>query len=196
MCARAGCDAIGLNFAAASPRYITAAAARSLVMALREETESRVEVVGVFVNSAQDEVLELAEHVGLDSIQLHGEESVEQLASYLAAGTAAFKAERIASAEDARRAGAYPGERILVDAKVSGARGGTGHTFDWGLIRELNEQRDLILAGGLRADNVAQAVREVRPFGVDTASGVELSPGKKDPELVRSFVERAKTTGV
>jgi phosphoribosylanthranilate isomerase len=86
----------------------------------------------------------------------------------------------------------YPGEHVLLDAYVKGMPGGTGATFDWALAEQIARARKLTLAGGLVPDNVAEAVRRVRPYCVDTASGVESAPGVKDAELVRRFVERAK----
>ena len=106
----------------------------------------------------------------------------------------AFKAYGVGSAADAATAAAYGGERLLVDARVPGALGGTGVSFDWSLVVELARERPLILAGGLHADNVAEAVRVVRPFGVDTASGVERAGDarRKDPEKLQSFVRAAR----
>jgi phosphoribosylanthranilate isomerase len=98
---------------------------------------------------------------------------------------------RSAAAADVERARTYGGGYILVDAKVEGSLGGTGATFDWGLVAAIARERHLALAGGLDADNVARAVREVRPFCVDVASGVERAPGKKDLAKVRAFIEAA-----
>jgi phosphoribosylanthranilate isomerase len=94
----------------------------------------------------------------------------------------------IEDAADARKAASYPGQRLLVDTKVSGVSGGTGKVFDWQLVTDLAKQRELVLAGGLTPKNVAAAVRVLEPFGVDVASGVELVPGVKDDELVTAFV--------
>ena len=92
-----------------------------------------------------------------------------------------------------REAQRFGGARLLADAKVEGALGGTGHSFDWALVTELARERALILAGGLRPDNVAKAVTAVRPFGVDTASGVEgTDPRRKDPDKVARFIEAAR----
>src|SRR5690606_9728458 len=98
----------------------------------------------------------------------------------------------IATDEDVSLANSYEGRRILVDAKVSGMMGGSGQLFDWSLVAGLNQERKMILAGGLTPSNVSEAIERVTPFGVDTASGVESSPGVKVAELVRKFVEQVR----
>lgn len=183
--ADAGASAIGLNFAAVSPRVISPELGREIVRAVG----ARVEWVGVFVNQSPDEVRRIQELVGLDWVQLHGSETPEQLAE---CGERAWKALRIRDAADVAEAERYGGARILVDAKSDLGWGGTGHTFDWRLIETLNAERRLILAGGLTPDNVASAVAQVQPWGVDTASGVEETPRKKNPQLVREFVRAAR----
>lgn len=151
----------------------------------------QLEVVGVFVDSPFEEIRKVVEQAGLDTVQLHGSESPEFF-DRVNRETPSYKALRIGGAEDAVLARDFAGERILTDAKVAGAMGGTGVTFDWAFIRELNSQRKLILAGGLRPDNVEDAIRAVRPYGIDTASGVEDSPGKKSPQKVADFIEAAR----
>jgi phosphoribosylanthranilate isomerase len=146
--------------------------------------------VGVVADVPTDRLRELRERTGCDVFQLHGAETPEQVS---ALGALAFKALRIAGAADVERARAYPGDRLLVDAWVPGALGGTGESFDWELLGDLPAQRRLVLAGGLRPDNVAAAVRRVRPYGVDVASGVERgSPRLKDLELVSAFIRAAR----
>lgn len=186
----AGADAIGLNFALASPRRVSAARARELVRAV---PAGAVTWVGVFVDADREELARTRDEVGLDLLQLHGNEAEDLRASF---GAEAYKAVRIATREDVEAARLFAGDRLLVDAKVAGAMGGTGATFDWSLVRELVAERNVVLAGGLGPENVARAVREVRPFGIDTASGVESSPGVKDANLVRAFVERARAAGI
>ena len=95
--------------------------------------------------------------------------------------------------EDVARAGTFRGEHLLADAKVEGVLGGTGKTFDWRLVRELAKVRKLMLAGGLTPENVARAVREVGPWAVDVASGVELAPGVKDASKMRAFIDAARS---
>lgn len=183
----AGADAVGLNFSRASPRYLELDQAARIVRALQGE----MEVVGVFVDSSLDEIRRVVDEVGLDTVQLHGNESGEFLEE-VRAQVPAYKALRIGDAADVALARTYGGERILTDAKVKGAMGGTGHTFDWSLISGLTAERQLILAGGLRPDNVAESVRRVRPYGIDTASGVEDAPRRKNPTKVVEFVQAAR----
>jgi phosphoribosylanthranilate isomerase len=124
----------------------------------------------------------------LGCLQLHGSEPPEVLTPLL---PHAYKAVRIATAADVEHARRFGGDYILADAKVVGALGGTGETFDWSLVKTLARERRLTLAGGLRPENVAQAVREVEPWCVDVASGVEHEPGIKDHEAVRRFIAEA-----
>lgn len=177
---RSGANAIGLNFVHGSKRRVTLEQARPIV----EAVKGRIELVAVVSGPTDSEVKELTE-LGLDWLQLHGDEQPARVSRLL---PRAFKAVAIEDAADARRAASYPGDRLLVDTKVSGASGGTGKVFDWQLVTELARTRQLILAGGLTPKNVAAAVRVLGPWGVDTASGVELVPGVKDAELVTAFV--------
>lgn len=199
-CVRLGASAIGLNFVEASPRRVGHEAARDVARAVHDEaarTGRRVQVVGVVAHAGDDPRLlrALMHDVRLDCLQLHGDESpalVEALLPH------AYKAVRIATEEDVARAEAFPGEHLLVDAKVEGALGGTGRVFDWRLVERLAERRKLTLAGGLDPRNVRDAVARVKPFCVDVASGVERSPnvapGVKDLEKVRAFVAAARSS--
>ncbi|HVY26753.1 MAG TPA: phosphoribosylanthranilate isomerase [Polyangiaceae bacterium] len=177
---RSGASAIGLNFVHGSKRRVTIEQARPIV----EAVKGRIELVAVVASPTDSEVTELRE-LGMEWLQLHGDEPAARVSRLL---PHAFKAVAIEDAADARRAGSFPGERLLVDTKVSGASGGTGKVFDWQLVTDLAKTRQLILAGGLTPKNVAAAVRVLAPWGVDTASGVELVPGVKDAELVTAFV--------
>lgn len=178
---RSGANAIGLNFVHGSKRRVTYDQARPIIEAVR----GRIELVAVVANPTDAEVKELREELGIEWLQLHGEEAPARLTRLL---PHAFKACAIEDAADARKAAGFAGERLLVDTKVSGASGGTGKVFDWQLVTDLAKSRQLILAGGLTPKNVAAAVRVLTPWGVDTASGVEFVPGVKDPELVTAFV--------
>jgi phosphoribosylanthranilate isomerase len=182
----AGADALGLNFVPTSKRRIDEQTARAIADAVRGE----VELVGIVADETTERLQALAHSVGLDWLQLHGHEPPSALA-HLAK---AFKAIGVESAADVARAAAYPGERLLVDAKAQGASGGTGQRFDWTLVRELAASRRLIVAGGLTPDNVAAALTSVRPWGLDVASGVERAgePRRKDPVLVARFIENAR----
>lgn len=189
-CVELGASSIGVNFVPASPRCVTVSAAREIARAVHA-TGKKVIVVGVVANMTLDAMRALVHDAELDCLQLHGDESPETLAALL---PHAYKATRIATASDVQRARAYPGEYLLVDAKVAGVLGGSGTAFDWALVKELATERRLTLAGGLDPDNVARAVREVRPYCVDVASGVEHagSPGEKDLAKVRAFIEAAQ----
>jgi len=181
---RSGASAIGLNFVHGSKRRISLEDARPIA----EAVKGRIELVAVVANPTDREVAELGE-LGMDFLQLHGDEPPPRVSRLL---PRAFKAVPIEDAADARRAASFPGERLLVDTKVAGASGGTGKVFDWQLVTDLTKTRQLILAGGLTPKNVAAAVRVLGPWGVDTASGVELVPGVKDAELVTAFVRAVR----
>ncbi len=181
-CVDAGASAIGLNFIAASPRRVDAARAREIA----KNIGGRALVVGVVADLDVEAMRRLKDAAELGCLQLHGHETPATLAALL---PHAYKAMRIADAYDVDDAARFPGDHILVDAKVAGALGGTGTTFDWTLVRELATTRKLTLAGGLTPDNVGEAVRVVRPYCVDVASSVEAgTPGTKDLARVRAFI--------
>ena len=188
----AGADAIGLNFYAQSVRFLSPSQARHIVAALPKG----VLKVGLFVNAEPAHIRTVAEHLGLHAIQLHGDEPPQTLSEL--GGLPILKAFRI-GAEGLKGVRDYlsqcdtPPDMILFDAQVPGQYGGTGALADWKLAAELGaEEHRVILAGGLTAANVAEAIRSVRPRAVDTASGVESSPGRKNPAAVRAFVAAAK----
>jgi phosphoribosylanthranilate isomerase len=185
----AGADMLGFNFYARSPRYVTPAAARKIIERLPEG----VSCVGVFVNEPTPaEVERIARAAGLGAAQLHGDETPEYCQSLRDLST--IKALRVGADYAPESAEAYDTDAILLDAYVAGERGGTGHTFDWTRATLTRERVPrLFLAGGLNPDNVAQAVAAVRPYAVDVCSGVETSPGRKSPELMRRFVEQVKS---
>ena len=185
MCVEAGVDAIGLNFWPKSVRRCDERVARAIVDSVGAATL----IVGVFVDACEAEIARIRSEVGLACVQLHGDEPPALVQRFL---PHAYKALRVRDASIAERVRAYPGEHVLLDAYVKGQPGGTGATFDWTLARTLTHERKVTLAGGLTADNVADAVRAVGPYCVDTASGVELAPGVKDPDLVRGFVRSAR----
>jgi phosphoribosylanthranilate isomerase len=198
--AEAGADAIGLNFYARSPRRVSVQTARQIVAALPDE----VTAVGLFVDHPPGEVLETVLECGLQAIQLHGDElppeilAIRKVHSRLAIVRALrFDGDSTSLTRpirDLRRAGVELAA-VLVDAKVEGAYGGTGHTLPWERLADCWD-RDalppLVLAGGLTPENVAEAMRVVQPWGVDTASGIETSPGVKDAALMRAFVAAAR----
>ncbi len=178
----AGADALGFVLAK-SPRRVTPVQVREIV----EKLPPLVSTVGVFVDTPLEEVAAIKAGCGLDWVQLHGSHGQEQLAEL---GPRVIKV--LAVGGQAPDPHDYPGARLLLDTAVAGRSGGTGQTFDWSLAVELARRRPIILAGGLNAGNVAQAVTIVKPFAVDVCSGVEKEPGRKDHEQIRSFVARAK----
>jgi phosphoribosylanthranilate isomerase len=181
----AGAFAIGFNFHPPSPRYIEPEAAGRIAAALPPE----VWRVGVFVDRERAEIERIAATAGLSAIQLHGAEPPGLCLDW---AIPVIKAGRVRERTDVERLAAYPVELLLVDAYVEGVHGGTGVRFDWRLLEGVDRKR-LVLAGGLTLENVAEAVRTVRPFAVDVASGVEVSPGVKDPEKVKRFIHHAQT---
>ena len=183
--AAAGVWAVGLNFWPRSVRRCDPGVAAEIAAALKR----RVEVVGVFVNPTLDEVDAMADAVGLTMIQLHGEEGPAFCAE-VARRTACqvIKAARVRSRADIQALGAFAVAYHLLDSHVPGQQGGTGESFAWELARGHRGRVPVILSGGLTAENVAEAIAAVRPFAVDVASGVESSPGRKDPALVDAFV--------
>jgi len=196
----AGADFIGLVFAD-SPRRVTLEQAAAVVRALPR----RVEPVGVFVDEPAEAVREIAERAGLRVVQLHGDEPPEISADL--EGLKVIKVFRVGGDADAAAARAWreaaerlgaPPYAYLVDARVEGGpRGGTGRPADWTIAARLALEgfRPLILSGGLSADNVAEAIRRVRPWGVDASSGLETAPGRKDPDRIRAFVEAVRGIG-
>ena len=196
--AQAGADAIGLNFYAQSPRVVAPEMAADIVAAL----DGAAEPVGVFVNHSVAEIQAICRQCGLRTIQLHGDEPPEQLAElsrdYRVIRAFRVGAEGLQSAilylDACRRLEAKPWA-CLVDASAPGQFGGTGKTAPWealALEYKSAEWPPLILAGGLRADNVSQAITTVSPWGVDVAGGVESSVACKDGALVRQFVLSAR----
>ncbi|KZE35275.1 phosphoribosylanthranilate isomerase [Crenobacter luteus] len=181
--ARLGADAIGLVFYDKSPRNVDIAAARAVIAAL----PPFVSVVALFVNPARERVDEILAAVAVDILQFHGEETPEFCASF---HRPYLKAVRVKPGVDlVEWADRYKNARgLLADAFVEGAHGGTGATFDWRLIPD-NLPIPLILSGGLTPDNVADAVRRVRPAAVDVSSGVEAGKGIKDAERMRAFIQ-------
>jgi phosphoribosylanthranilate isomerase len=174
-----------VNFVPSSPRCVGEAAARDIVQAVG----SRLLVVGVVADLSIDRMRALRDTTGVECLQLHGSETPDDVAALL---PHAYKAVRVADVRDVALAESMPGDYVMVDARVEGALGGTGRTFDWSLVVGLAGRRKLVLAGGLTPDNVAAAVATVRPWCVDVASGVESAPGVKDLGKVRAFVEAAR----
>jgi phosphoribosylanthranilate isomerase len=179
-----GADALGLVFFAKSPRCVSPERAREIIARL----PPLVTTVGLFVNEDPRTIRAVAARCRLDRVQLHGDESP---ADCLLPPLRVLKALRVRDAESLARADEYPVD-LLLDAWSDQVYGGSGRQFDWQLARALAARRPIILAGGLRPDNVAEAVAAVKPYAVDVSSGVERSPGRKDHEKVAEFIRRAR----
>ena len=176
----AGATALGVVFAPSSPRCVSPDRARDIVEAVPAE----VPVVGVFVNAPLEEIVAVVAHTGIRIVQLHGDEP-ERYA-------AALKMPLLRAAGVDAALDAWPTATLLLDAVSSAERGGTGRRVDWERAAAVARRRKTVLAGGLTADNVAEAIATVRPFGVDVSSGVEASPGRKDRDKVSRFLENAR----
>jgi phosphoribosylanthranilate isomerase len=196
--ARAGADAIGLNFFARSPRRVTLDQARGIVAVLAGVPITKV---GLFVNHAVAEVCLAFDQLGLDLVQLHGDESPEFLTQL--GGRPVMRAFRVGPEglapvlrylDRCRQLDVMP-QYVLLDTMTKGVYGGSGQAGDWSTMAQYASPGlpPLVLAGGLTPENVALAIRAVRPSAVDVASGVESSPGRKDPHLVGQFVDLART---
>jgi len=181
----AGADALGFIFYAQSPRCIAPDRAREIILRLPPFMAK----VGVFVNDELDRVREIMAYCHLDYAQLHGDETPEQVA---ALAPRAIKAVRVRSAADVERLSAYQAAAYLLDAYHPTKPGGTGETWDWELATAAKRYGPLILAGGLTPQNVAAAIKRVRPHAVDVSSGVEAAPGIKDHHKVQRFIIAAK----
>jgi phosphoribosylanthranilate isomerase len=180
----AGADFLGFNFYPKSSRYIAPPAARRIVQRLPEGVAS----VGVFVNEPEPEMLAIARRVGLDYVQLHGDETAEMV-SRIRRSFRVIKAIRVRDSFRVSQLGNFKrASSILLDGFDSHLRGGTGKSFNWKLAKSAGRKRQIFLAGGLTPENAAEAVSAARPFAIDVCSGVESRPGKKDAERMRALV--------
>jgi phosphoribosylanthranilate isomerase len=189
---RAACEAganfLGFNFYEKSPRHIAPADASKI----RSQLPKNVEAVGIFVNAKPAAIAALSVSVRLDAAQLHGDETPSTVAE-VARAIRVFKAFRVGPDFSLATLDQYPGAfAYLLDASHAGQYGGTGRTTDWAIARRAALSSRIILAGGLKVENVAAAVRLVRPFAVDVASGVESKPGKKDHGRLRDFIQEVR----
>ena len=184
----AGANLLGFNFYPKSPRHIEEAKAAEI----RRKLPKRVKAVGIFVNWLPADVIALRSSLPLDAVQLHGDEPAETVAE-IALAVPVIKAFRVEPGfpltilEEYSQAFAF-----LFDAAHTDQYGGTGRTTDWDVARRAAAKHRIILAGGLKVENVAAAVRIVRPYGIDVASGVESSPARKDPRLLREFIQEVR----
>ncbi len=185
--AESGADAIGLVFAE-SPRKVSVEEAREIAAALPDG----VLKVGVFVNEEPEEVLRIARKVGLDYVQLHGDEAPETVTFLREAGVKVMKALRVRDEGSLAALDGYGADLVMLDAWSEKARGGTGERFDWALAKSLRGRGNIVVSGGLSPENVREAISFFEPYGVDASSSLEETPGKKDEERVRRFVSAAK----
>jgi phosphoribosylanthranilate isomerase len=184
--AEAGADMIGLMFYEQSPRHIALATAVEISRAL----SPFVLRVGVFVNPQEALVTRAIGECNLSLLQFHGDETSEFCTQF---GLMSMKAIRVRDAESLDQLAKYQTDAFLLDAHSKSGLGGTGEKFNWDLAVEAQKfDKPIFLAGGLTPENVADAVRKVRPFAVDVSSGVEMSPGKKDVAKVKAFIQAAK----
>lgn len=182
----AGADALGFMFYAPSPRCVTRETAARII----HQLPPFVAKVGVFVNPTVEEVQQAMAECGLDTLQFHGEEPPEFCRQF---GLKALKAFRVQGPETLGVLPDYSDVTWLLDSFVAGTRGGTGNIFNWEIAAQAGKLGGrIILAGGLTAENAAEAVRKVRPYGLDVSSGVESAPGRKDAAKVRAFIAAAK----
>jgi len=182
----AGADAVGLMFYEGSPRHIALEQAKAIVDSL----SNTIVRVGVFVNSDEPFVRQAMEICALNVLQFHGDETPEYCAQF---EVMTLKAIRVSDESSLKEMERYSTDGFLLDAFSDNSLGGTGETFNWKLAKGATESgRPIFLAGGLTPENVAEAVKAVRPFAVDVSSGVESEPGKKDAAKVRTFVAAAK----
>lgn len=202
----AGADLLGFIFARESPRYVTPLQV-CRILAGAQPRRAGVKTVGVFVNDPPETVARLLDFCGLDLAQLHGEEPPADLGAVIGGSALlrgrAYKGLRPRSLDEAldlARSYAVPASArgddlmpaVLLDSYHPDRRGGTGAVADWAIAARLSAECPILLAGGLSPANVVEAVRTVRPWGVDASSGVESQPGQKDHAAVRSFIEAAK----
>ncbi len=180
----AGADAIGLNFWRPGRRYIAPETARVIARAL----PPFVSRVGVFVDEDPATIRQIADLCSLDALQLHGSESPEFCREF---DRPVIKGIKVQGPESLRGLDRYRVAAFLLDAHVAGEMGGTGQAFDWTLAVQVKQAGPVILSGGLTPENVADAIRDVEPYAVDVASGVETG-GEKDPEKIRAFIARVQ----
>lgn len=191
-----GAWALGMIFYEGSPRRCSSGEAQVIVAALRR----RVELCGVFVNAPLEQIVRDCEELGLTMVQLHGDEGPSFCAEIRRrTGARVIKAAQVSGASDVQDLERFHVDFHLLDARSKavarqGMRGGTGETFDWGLIAARRSKIPLILSGGLTAENVGEAIAVAHPYAVDSASGTESAPGHKDPAKLRAFFDAVRET--
>jgi phosphoribosylanthranilate isomerase len=179
---KAGADALGFVFFRQSPRYVSPAKARGIIRKL----PASVNKVGVFVNEKPEKVIRIARQCGLDTLQFHAEETAGYCRKF--PGYKIIKAFRIKDASSLKEIKKYQVDGYLMDTFSEKSYGGTGKIFRWVLLQKLSGKIfPLILSGGLNPGNIARAIKKVKPYAVDVSSGVEISPGKKSPKLLKQL---------
>jgi phosphoribosylanthranilate isomerase len=183
-----GADLIGLNFYPSSPRCVSFSTAQ----AIRAVLPDHIWCVGVFVNAEREHIATLLKQLHFHALQFHGDETAADLRGW---SCLTIKAVRVPADGSLPQVEPVPSDYLLLDTYRTGRYGGTGEAFAWDMAAALPQasRQRLLLAGGLTPENVAAAVRTVRPWAVDVASGVESTPGHKDPNKVRAFITNAKT---
>ena len=183
--AEAGADALGFVFYPESPRFIDPGKARAIIARLPAFITS----VGVFVDESEDLIRRIIREGGVQVLQFHGSESPILCTRFR---EKAVKAIRIKDEESIKEMQMYDVDTFLLDTMVEGIKGGTGKTFNWKYAEMAKEHGRIILSGGLNPYNIGDAVRQLKPYGVDVSSGVEIKPGKKDHDRIGEFVREAK----
>lgn len=192
LAADAGAWALGVILWPGSPRACPLEQAELIARTLRR----RAEVCGVYLNAPLDELTAQVDALGLTMVQLHGEEGPAYCEEVRRrTGAKVIKAARVGGAGDLQALEPFHADFHLLDTRHETLRGGTGETWDWGLVARRRSAVPLILSGGLTPANVGDAIRAVEPFAVDTASGTESEPGRKDPSLVEAFAQAVREAG-
>lgn len=181
-----GADALGFNFYPKSPRYIQPERAGEII----SDMPPFVTPVGVFVNAPAEQIGATVKRAGLRAVQLHGDEPPEACVGH---AVPVIRAVRVGEGFDPESLAAYPVNTFLLDTAKAGLYGGTGETFDWTFAEKAKAYGRIVLAGGINPDNVAEAIREVWPYAVDSSSGVEAKPGKKDHGKVARFLKSVRS---
>ncbi len=183
----AGASALGFVFYKKSPRYISPSKAKRIV----DVMPPFISITGVFVNEREGAIRDIAGFCALDALQLHGDEDYHTCHRLRRYGPKLIKAFRVGEGFNLGAVDAYKVDALLFDAFDKDAFGGSGKIFRWELLKDLRTRLPVILSGGLTPLNVAEAVRVIKPYAVDVSSGVEKSPGIKDRDLIRSFIQNA-----
>jgi phosphoribosylanthranilate isomerase len=182
-----GIDMMGFVFYKKSKRFIEPLAAKDIINELLPDMAK----VGVFVDEEAERVRSIAEEAGLNALQFHGSESPEFCAAFRD-DFKVIKAFRIKDKQDLRKINDYDVDYYLLDTFKADVIGGTGEVFDWKILKDFELLKPVILSGGLNAANVGRAICEIVPYGVDVSSGVESTPGRKDAQLMKKFVEEVR----